>query len=38
MIKKIGKIEIVTMSKKSTPQDGERSGSAEYGVKGDNNY
>lgn len=37
MIKKIGKIEIITMSKKSTPQDGEREGSAEYGVKGMSN-
>ncbi len=37
MIKKIGKIEIITMSKKSKPQDGERNGSAEYGEKGEDN-
>lgn len=34
MIRKIGKIEMITMSKKSRPQDGERGGSAEYGEKG----
>lgn len=37
MIKKVGKIEDITMSKKSKPQDGERSGSAEYGDKGISN-
>lgn len=35
MIKKAGKIEVITMGKKSKPQDGERNGSAEYGVKGE---